>query len=75
MFTKEIEDALREGRVDLAVHSLKDLPTELPEPSRLPQRPRASTLAMSSSPSTMKISPLCRREPSWAPAASAVARS
>jgi hydroxymethylbilane synthase len=31
MFTKEIEDALREGRVDLAVHSLKDLPTELPE--------------------------------------------
>jgi hydroxymethylbilane synthase len=30
MFTKEIEDALAENRVDLAVHSLKDLPTELP---------------------------------------------
>src|ERR1700751_1979235 len=29
MFTKEIEDALTERRVDLAVHSLKDLPTEL----------------------------------------------
>lgn len=29
MFTKEIEEALAEGRVDLAVHSLKDLPTQL----------------------------------------------
>jgi hydroxymethylbilane synthase len=29
VFTKEIEDALAAGRVDLAVHSLKDLPTEL----------------------------------------------
>lgn len=29
MFTKEIEEALVENRVDLAVHSLKDLPTEL----------------------------------------------
>ncbi|HEU4416282.1 MAG TPA: hydroxymethylbilane synthase [Candidatus Angelobacter sp.] len=29
MFTKEIEEALAENRVDLAVHSLKDVPTEL----------------------------------------------
>src|SRR5712672_4625136 len=29
MFTKEIEEALAAGRVDLAVHSLKDLPTEI----------------------------------------------
>jgi hydroxymethylbilane synthase len=30
VFTKEIEDALLENRVDLAVHSMKDLPTRLP---------------------------------------------
>jgi hydroxymethylbilane synthase len=31
MFTKEIEEALAAEKVDLAVHSLKDLPTELPK--------------------------------------------
>lgn len=30
-FTKEIEHALLDGRVDLAVHSLKDLATQMPE--------------------------------------------
>lgn len=30
LFTKELEEAIHERRVDLAVHSLKDLPTELP---------------------------------------------
>lgn len=29
LFTQELEEALRQGTIDLAVHSLKDLPTEL----------------------------------------------
>ncbi len=31
LFTKELDEALLSGRIDLAVHSLKDLPTRLPE--------------------------------------------
>ena len=31
VFIKELEDALLDGRIDLAVHSMKDVPTEIPE--------------------------------------------
>lgn len=31
LFTKDLEDALRSGIVDFVVHSLKDLPTALPD--------------------------------------------
>ena len=34
-FTKEIQDALYKKEVDIAVHSLKDLPTELPKGTQL----------------------------------------
>ncbi len=40
LFTKEIDEALLDRRIDLAVHSVKDLPTWLPEPIVL-----AATLA------------------------------
>ncbi|HHO47070.1 MAG TPA: hydroxymethylbilane synthase [Desulfobacteraceae bacterium] len=51
LFVKEIEDALLDGRADLAVHSMKDVPTELPEGLHLgvvPERenPRDAFISM-----------------------------
>jgi hydroxymethylbilane synthase len=40
LFVTEIEDALRAGRIDLAVHSAKDLPSELPNDMALAAFPR-----------------------------------
>eukprot|EP00878_Enallax_costatus_P000735 GHUV01000848.1.p1 GENE.GHUV01000848.1~~GHUV01000848.1.p1 ORF type:complete len:355 (+),score=102.49 GHUV01000848.1:88-1152(+) len=36
LFTKEIDEALLDGRIDIAVHSMKDVPTYLPEGTVLP---------------------------------------
>jgi len=48
-FTKELEEALLEGRIDLAVHSLKDLPTESPKGlaiAAIPPREKANDLLL-----------------------------
>jgi hydroxymethylbilane synthase len=39
LFIKEIEDALLRGNIDLAVHSMKDVPTEIPDGLAIPAIP------------------------------------
>jgi hydroxymethylbilane synthase len=51
LFTKELDEALLDGRIDCAVHSMKDLPTRLPDGivlAAVPQRedPRDGFIAM-----------------------------
>ena len=69
MFTKEIEEALAEKRVDLAVHSLKDLPTEIPADLRLRPSPRAKMRAMFSARRNTAALKNCPTGPRLEPAA------
>ncbi len=75
MFTKEIEEALAENRVDLAVHSLKDLPTEIPsgfEIAAIPPRQDARDAFCSLK---YKASKTCRKAQELVPAACGGRRS
>ena len=39
LFTRELDVALLDGRIDIAVHSMKDVPTYLPEGTILAKAP------------------------------------
>ncbi|HEU5250363.1 MAG TPA: hydroxymethylbilane synthase [Thermoanaerobaculia bacterium] len=60
LFTREIDEALLEGRVDLGVHSLKDLPSRLPEGlclAAVPAREDPSDVLVSRDGSTLDALP------------------
>ena len=50
LFIKEIEEALVAGEIDLAVHSIKDLPTELLDGLACPPSSKGRTRGIPSSP-------------------------
>src|SRR3989442_7216956 len=67
LFVRELEEALAEGAIDAAVHSLKDLPAEQPTASRWPPSRSGRTRATSSSRRAAGAWRICRRRRSSAP--------
>lgn len=67
LFTREIDEALLDGRADLAVHSLKDLPTSLHPDLCLaaipPRAPDADLLVLASAQDSKALSPATRPLP------------
>jgi len=60
VFIKELEDALLEGRIDLAIHSMKDVPTEMPEGltiAAIGKREDVRDALLSSSGATLELLP------------------
>jgi hypothetical protein len=64
VFTKEIQRALLDGRIDLAVHSLKDLPTEPVEGLSLAASRRGRAITTFWSAARRPIWTIYRRQPS-----------
>ena len=76
LFVKELEVAMLEGRADIAVHSVKDVPATLPEGLHISRRSSsARTRTTRSSRARTPRPTTCPRAPGSVPAACAVRRS